>query len=118
MWLGLSWGYANSIARSARALPANAAAPPRQRSPRGRAIGSLKSRTGTVEAVRVLRVARRSAVKARTQAMNQIRGVLVGAPAVLREQVADLSRAALIRALARLRPGGDLSGPLRLSGLA
>jgi transposase len=78
----------------------------------GRATGSPKSRTGTVEAVRVLRVARRSAVKARTQAMNQIRGVLVSAPAVLREQVADLSRAALIRALARLRPGGDLSSPL------
>ncbi|WP_169317238.1 hypothetical protein [Actinacidiphila oryziradicis] len=51
--------------------------------------------------MRVLRVARRSAVKARTQAMNQIRGVLVSAPAVLREQVADLSRAALIRAAAR-----------------
>jgi transposase len=78
----------------------------------GRATGSPKSRTGTVEAVRVLRVARRSAVKARTQAMNQIRCVLVSAPATLREQVADLSRVHLIRTLARLRPGDDLSGPL------
>ena len=65
-----------------------------------------------VEAVRVLRIARRGAVKARTQAMNQIRGLLVSAPAVLREQVAGLERAALVRTLARLRPGGDLSAPL------
>ena len=78
----------------------------------GRATGVPKSRDGVVEAVRVLRIARRSAVKARTQAMNQIRTVLVSAPAMLREQVAGLDRAALIRTLARLRPGDDLSRPL------
>lgn len=78
----------------------------------GRATGVPKSRDGGVEAVRVLRIARRSAVKARTQAMNQIRGLLVSAPAMLREQVAGLDRAALIRTLARLRPGNDLSRPL------
>jgi transposase len=78
----------------------------------GRATGIPKSRDGVVEAVRVLRIARRSAVKARTQAMNQIRGLLVSAPAMLREQVAGLDRAALIRTLARLRPGDDLSRPL------
>ncbi|MEW2557192.1 IS110 family transposase, partial [Streptomyces zhihengii] len=78
----------------------------------GRATGIPKSRDGVVEAVRVLRTARRSAIKARTQAMNQIRGLLVSAPAMLREQVAGLERAALIRTLARLRPGDDLSRPL------
>jgi transposase len=78
----------------------------------GRATGIPKSRDGVVDAVRVLRIARRSAVKARTQAMNQIRGLLVSAPAMLREQVAGLERAALIRTLARLRPGDDLSRPL------
>jgi transposase len=78
----------------------------------GRATGSPKSRTGTVEAVRALRIARRSAVKARTQAINQIRGLLVAAPAALREQVADTPRAQLIRTLARLHPGDDLSCPL------
>jgi transposase len=78
----------------------------------GRATGVPKSRDGVVEAVRVLRVARRSAVKARTQTMNQVRGLLVSAPAALREQVAGLERAALIRMLARLRPGGDRSTPL------
>ncbi|SDZ55899.1 Transposase [Saccharopolyspora shandongensis] len=78
----------------------------------GRAGGIPKSRDGVVEAVRVLRVARRSAVKARTQAMNQIRGLLVSAPAMLREQVAGLDRTTLIRTLARLQPGKDLSHPL------
>ncbi|MEU6268862.1 IS110 family transposase [Saccharopolyspora shandongensis] len=78
----------------------------------GRATGTPKSRDGVVEAVRVLRTARRSAVKARTQAMNQIRGLLVSAPAMLREQTTGLDRTALIQTLARLRPGYDLSGPL------
>jgi transposase len=77
----------------------------------GRATGIPKSRDGVVEAVRVLRIARRSAVKARTQAMNQIRGLLVSAPATLREQVAGAGRADLIRTLARLRPGREVSGP-------
>ncbi|MFG2677403.1 IS110 family transposase, partial [Streptomyces sp. NPDC048445] len=78
----------------------------------GRAAGTPKSRDGVVEAVRVLRLARRSAVKARTQAMNQIRGVLVSAPAMLREQTTGLDRAVLIRTLSRLRPGDELSRPL------
>ncbi|MCX4790306.1 transposase [Streptomyces sp. NBC_01221] len=77
----------------------------------GRATGTPKSRDGVVEAVRVLRIARRGAVKARAQAMNQIRGLLVSAPAMLREQVAGLQRAELIRTLSRLRPGDDLSCP-------
>jgi transposase len=78
----------------------------------GRATGSPKTRTGTVEAIRMLRVARRSAVKARTQAMNQIRGLLITAPASLREQFADLPRSELVAVLARLRPGDDLAHPL------
>lgn len=78
----------------------------------GRATGIPKSRDGVVGAVRVLRVACRIAVKAHTQAMNQIRNLLICAPAVLCEQVAGLDRTALIRTLARLRPGDDLSRPL------
>ncbi|WP_067651173.1 transposase [Nocardia harenae] len=78
----------------------------------GRATGIPKSRDGIVESVRVLRAAPRSAVKARTQAVNQIRGLLVSAPARLREQTMDMDRATLIRTLAALRPGSDLSDPL------
>ena len=72
----------------------------------GRATGTPKSRTGTVEATRVLRVTRRGAVKSRTQTMNQIRGVLVSAPAEPRERFTGPDRADLVRALARLRPRG------------
>lgn len=39
----------------------------------GRAGGTPKTRDGIVEAIRTLRVVRRSAIKARTQTINQIR---------------------------------------------
>jgi transposase len=84
----------------------------------GRATGAPKSRTGAVESVRMLRVARTSAVKARTQAMNQIRMLLVTAPVSLREQVGGLGPAALVRVLARLRPGADLAAPLQAARFA
>jgi transposase len=78
----------------------------------GRARGVPKERGGVVEAIRVLRVARRSAVKARTQVINQVRALLVTAPAVLRERLAGLGRGALVDKLARSRPGAELSDPL------
>jgi transposase len=77
----------------------------------GRASGTPKSRTGLVESIRVLRVARRSAVKARTQVINQIRGLLTTSPGDLREHASGLNRADLITTLARWRPGPDLSTP-------
>jgi transposase len=46
----------------------------------GRAAGTPKSRDGRIEAIRALRVARRSAVKARTQAINQLRALLLTGP--------------------------------------
>src|SRR3954469_22451665 len=67
----------------------------------GRATGAPKTRTGAVESIRMLRVARSSAVKSRTQAMNQIRMLLITAPVVLREQVDGMGTAELIRTLAR-----------------
>ena len=45
-----------------------------------------KARSGIVEAIRVLRVARASAVKARTQAANQLRDLLLGTPEPLHAQ--------------------------------
>ena len=84
----------------------------------GRATGSPKTRTGAVEAVRVLRVARTSAVKARTQTINQIRALLVTAPATLREHLAGLTRTALIRTLATTRPGTDLTDPVNAAKTA
>lgn len=71
----------------------------------GAAAGTPKTRDGRVEAVRALRVARRGAVKARTQAMNQLKALIVSGPVDLREALRGLSSAALIAACARLRPG-------------
>jgi transposase len=78
----------------------------------GRAAGTPKSRAGRIEAIRTLRVTRRSAVKARTQAINQLRALLISGPAELREQLRGLPTTALA-ACARLRPGTDLAHPGR-----
>jgi transposase len=51
----------------------------------GDAAATPKTKLGLVEAMRTVNVARRSAVKAKTQAANQLRGLLVSAPAMLRE---------------------------------
>lgn len=56
----------------------------------GRATGLPKPRTGTVEAIRAIRVARRSAIKARTLTANQLHALLITAPAGLRDQVRAL----------------------------
>jgi transposase len=77
----------------------------------GRATGSPKTRCGTVEAIRVLRTTRAGAVKSRTQAINQIKALLVTAPAGLREQMTGLGTTTLVRTLARCRPGPDLTDP-------
>jgi hypothetical protein len=55
-----------------------------------------------VETLRLLKLAKDSAVKARTQAINQLKAVLVGADPQLREAMAGLGRAALVRCCAEL----------------
>lgn len=77
----------------------------------GRASGTPKARNGIVEAIRTLRVARSSAVKARTQTINQIRNLIVTAPAEIREKLRGLATGELIDTLARSRPAGDLAAP-------
>jgi transposase len=77
----------------------------------GRATGTPKTRDGIVEAIRSLRVARRSAVKARTQAINQARQLVITAPEHLRAALRGLSAADLATACARLRPTSDLADP-------
>ena len=52
----------------------------------GEALGTPKAGTGQVEAIRLLRIARRSAMKARTQAGNQIHAVVDTAPEELRRR--------------------------------
>lgn len=68
-----------------------------------------KTGTGHVEALRVLLAVRRSAVKARSEAAQQITSLLVTAPAQIRAGYRGLGRTRLIQKLAgvRRRPGDD-----------
>lgn len=70
----------------------------------GRATAIPKSRDGNVEMIRVLRVARSSAVKARAAAITQLKAVIRTAPDPLRDQLRTLTGKALITRCARLRP--------------
>src|SRR5690606_3392 len=63
------------------------------------------------EAVRVLRATLRSAIKARTQAINQIRSILDTADPQLRSELSGLTPAQLVARCARLRPRSDVAEP-------
>ena len=71
----------------------------------GRARTVPKTGTGPVEMARQLRVARRSAIKQRTQALLQLQALADTAPDDLRDTVKPLRYAALIELAARFRPG-------------
>ena len=71
----------------------------------GQARAAPKSGTGAVEMIRHLKVTRDTAVKSRTQAMVTLKTIIVNAPAALHESLEGLTKMALIRHLAALRPG-------------
>jgi transposase len=73
----------------------------------GERTSAPKHRDGTVEALRALRVARTSAVKARRAALQLLRNTIVSAPDGLRETVSDLARTMLVRLCATWRPNRD-----------
>jgi transposase len=84
----------------------------------GTATGQPKAGDGTVEMIRSLRLARRSAVKARTQAANQLKALLVTAPDGLRAQLRHLSPAELVTTAARLRAATKPATPTEAAKLA
>ena len=63
----------------------------------GVADGTPKSGEGEVEMIRMLKSTRDSAVKARTQAGNQMKALVVTAPAELRESLDNLTTSALAK---------------------
>lgn len=73
----------------------------------GRATGTPKTRTGDVESIRVLRVARTGAVRARARALTQLKALIVTAPDALRAQLRGLDSPRLVATCARLRPARD-----------
>src|SRR5438270_4304210 len=84
----------------------------------GTAAGIPKTRDGAVEAIRALRVARRSAVKARTQITNQLKALILTGPADLRERLRHLNTRNLIDTCARLRSTGPLTDPQQATKVA
>ncbi len=68
----------------------------------GRATAQAKAGDGHVEAIRMFKIAKDSANKARTQAINQLRAVLVRAEPQLRESLRGLGPVTLFRACANL----------------
>jgi transposase len=66
-----------------------------------------KSKSGPTEVIRMLRVTRSSAVKARTQAFLTLHGIMIGAPTSLRDELLKLSKRTLVKRCAGLRPEAE-----------
>lgn len=73
----------------------------------GAATAIPKSQSGVAEAMRVISVARRSAVKAKTQAINQLRALLVSAPQDIRERLWKVKSEQCVKACVRIRSLGE-----------
>ena len=71
----------------------------------GVANATPKSGEGETEMIRMLKNTKDSAVKARTQAVNQMKALVVTAPAKLRETLDGLTAAALAARCKSFRPG-------------
>jgi transposase len=70
----------------------------------GRAAGAPRGRDGTVEAIRALMVAKRTARAQRTQAINQARALIITGPDDIRIRFTSQTPAELVTELAALRP--------------
>jgi transposase len=75
----------------------------------GTATAVPEEADGPVEGMRVLRVAKESAVKAGTQALNQLKAILVAADPALRESLSGLTNRRLVARCADLDGDDDLT---------
>ena len=76
----------------------------------GRATAAAKTSDGPVEMLRLFKLAKASAIKSRTQAINQLKSVLVSADPALRESLAGLTNPHLFKRCAELRRPGTPAG--------
>lgn len=77
----------------------------------GQATALAKAQTGSSEMIRHIKIARDSAVKAKSQAMITLKTLIINAPAELRDALDQIKgRIGLIRYAAALRPG-DITSP-------
>ncbi|GAA2670081.1 hypothetical protein GCM10010412_048870 [Nonomuraea recticatena] len=85
----------------------------------GTRAGTPKQRDGRIEALRNLRVARRSAVNQRADTQRQIKALIVTAPDTLRSCLRGLGIKDLIATCARLRPDqADVANPATATQIA
>jgi transposase len=77
----------------------------------GVAKDSPKSGLDEVEMIRMLKIVKDSAIKARTQAINQMKALVVTAPVELRHKLVGLNVRRLVARCVRFRPG-ELVAPL------
>ena len=69
-----------------------------------RRVQVAKDRSGSVEALRVLRTTRKTAIKCRRAALQQLHNTIVAAPEEVRDQVRNLTRMQRLRTCAAWRP--------------
>jgi transposase len=74
----------------------------------GTATGTPRGNKGAVEGLRANRITLRSAIKARTQAMNQLKALVAGAPEPLHDQLSDMNTRVLVETVTAMRPGAGL----------
>lgn len=84
----------------------------------GTATAQPKAGKGAMALVRTLRVARQSAIKARTQAANERHSLVVTAPEAVRTQLRRLTLHQFVRTAAAFRPSTELSTPTAATKLA
>lgn len=84
----------------------------------GEATAMPKSQDGNVEQIRMLRLTRRSAVVARTQASNQMHAIIATAPDELRDQLRDLTARKRVTMAVRFRPDRQTDQLLATAKLA
>ena len=84
----------------------------------GTATAQPKAGDGPIEMLRTVQAARRSALKARTQAANQLHALVVTAPDALRSKLRRLSRPRLVATAAGFRPRLPLTTPTAATQLA
>jgi transposase len=76
----------------------------------GRATALAKAGDGPVEMLRMFKLAKSSAVKSRSQAINQLKAVLVTADSQVRDELRGLSTIMLVRHCAGLKPATPADG--------
>ena len=72
----------------------------------GKATVIPKTGNGAVETIRILKIAKDSAVKAQVQAINQLKAILITTEPALRELLEPLSKAKLLHRCTQLDPAG------------